>query len=160
MSLIGVRALWDPFKSGIQISRMSCLGVGGSNPSGGRHTHIQWGSASAPIGLVVFLCLRSHSSHLAEHMAAAWASLGLLRSTISSSGVEDASFQSSRGSKSMASRMFSSPNHIRLVMHAWRSLTVLHITWYGPPECWEQLCRALARVRVLSLHVFGCLGSP
>ena len=38
-------------------------------------------------------------------------------------------------------------------MHAWISMAVPHITWYGPLDHWAQLCRALARARVLSLHI-------
>ena len=72
---------------------------------------------------------------------------------VSSSGVGDASCQSSTGSSSMASRTSSSMNHIRLVMHSQRSLAVPHITQYGPLDHWAQLYRALARAKALSLLV-------
>ena len=56
------------------------------------------------------------------------ASWGLMSNTVSSSGVRDASCQSSKGSSSMASRKASSANHIRLVIHSQKSLAVAHIT--------------------------------
>ena len=152
-------ALWDPFGLGILFSGTSCLGSSGSNTSGGEHTHIPWGSATAPISLVVFLGSEAHSLHLRGHTAAMWASWGSARSAVSS-GVGDASCWLSRGLISMASRMSSSLNHIRSVMCAWRSPAAPHITWYSPLDCWAQLCRTLARARVLSLHISQMFWEP
>ena len=93
MAPTGVRALWDPSGLGISISGMSCLGGGGSNPSDGRHTQMALGSASAPIGLVMFVGLGAHLFYLGGCTAAPWASWGSVRGMISSSGVGDASCQ-------------------------------------------------------------------
>ena len=148
MVLTGIRILWASSKLGILTGRMSCSGGGDSNPGGSRHScTLGLGCCSLLFGCI--LRLGSHSSCLGGHAATASASWGLPRSVVSFR-VGDASHQSSTGSSNMASRTSSSVNCIRLVMHSQRSLAVPHIIWFDPPDHWSQLCRVLARTRVLS----------
>ena len=128
----GVRTIWASSGLGMPISGMSCLGSSDSNPGSGGHTHAPWGFVATSINLAAFSGLGSHSLHLGGCAAAAWISWGLPMSVVSSSGVGDFSSQSSIGSSSMASKTSISMNHIRFVMHFWRSLAVPHIIWYGP----------------------------
>ena len=108
MVLSGIRTFLASSGLGILINGMSCSGGSDSKPGSWwwTHSHALWCCHHFHL-LAAFSVLGGHSSCLGGYAAAASSSWGLLRSTVSSSGVGETSCWSCTGSSSMASRMSS-----------------------------------------------------